>query len=242
MRAAVILPFRDRGTDPLRKANLERVLEHWGQGSSIFIDDGIDARNWDLCPPVVVDDGCDGDAQFNRSAALNRGATVDADVLVFAEADMIVDFSQIYVAAQLAAMTPGLVIPFNEYRALMPEDSDRVRNYELDPGDARWDGIRKPAIGAVNVVSRETYELVGGYDERFEGSWYDDDAMKIAFEMCAGPTRFVNGPGYHLYHLPGWTGLHLSKEDRAATARNRMRFRRYQQAKTPEQIRALTGS
>ena len=43
----------------------------------------------------LSDDGRVGDAQFNRSQAYNRGAWfVDADVVVFAEADMMVPYSQ----------------------------------------------------------------------------------------------------------------------------------------------------
>jgi hypothetical protein len=64
--------------------------------------------------------------------------------------------------------------------------------------------------------------------------------MKIAFDIAAGPTRWVEGSVYHLYHLSGGKGAHLSREDRVATSRNRLRLRKYMQARTPEQIRSLT--
>ncbi len=74
------------------------------------------------------------------------------------------------------------------------------------------------SIGAINIVSRATLNKVGGWDECFEGNWYDDVAMKIAFEKVGGITRWVDGPAFHLYHLPGHTGDHLTDADRAATA------------------------
>jgi len=225
---AVVIPFRDRGLDPLRRANLTRVVDQW-------LSYG--------CEPIVIDDGRTGDAQFNRSAAYNRGvAQTDADTLIFAESDMIIDRGQVDRAVRLA-VDPGMVIPFSWFMALSEEDSRWVRVHMTDPVDCKASPVKghRGSIGAVNVMSRETYELVGGYDETFEGAWFDDDAMKIAFEVCAGPIRWVEGSAYHLYHLSGGKGTHLSGPDRAATARNRLRYRLYQRAKTPDQIRALTA-
>jgi hypothetical protein len=65
--------------------------------------------------------------------------------------------------------------------------------------------------------------------------------MHIAFDICAGPTRWIDGPSWHLYHLPGHEGTHLTPEDKAATARNKQRWQLYTQATTPDQIRRLTS-
>lgn len=231
MNIAVIIPWRDRGIDPLRPANLARVLEQW---------------EWYDVPTLVIGDGRRGDALFNRSAAYNRGITLaDADAFVLSEADMLISFAQISDAVDLAVDTPGLVMPFTEYHALGEEDSDWVRTHERNPAEIAGDreaNLRTARVhgGAINVISRQTYELVGRYDEAFEGAWHDDDAMKRAFEVCCGPTRFVDGPAYHLHHMPSGQGAHLRAGDKAATARNRQRYRCYVRASTPEQIRALT--
>jgi hypothetical protein len=229
VKAAVIIAFRDRGIDPLRSANLVRVADHWA---------GYD------CKVVVASDGRADDAQFNRSAAYNRAVDLvpDADVLIFTESDIIISYEQVDRAVGLALDAPGMVIPFSWFMALSEEDSARVRAYQVDPVDCEKSPVKghRGSIGAAGVVSRETYDLAGGYDERFEGAWYDDDAMKIAFDIAAGPTRWVEGSVYHLYHLSGGKGAHLSREDRVATSRNRLRLRMYQQARTPEQVRSLT--
>ena len=227
MNVEIIIPFRDRGTDPLRRANLTRVLEHWKP----------------FAPVTITTDGLGGDSQFNRSESYNRAIrSSDADIFVLTESDMLIDFSQIEQAVEWAAQTPGLVVPFTERHEHNDADSNLIRQGS-DYRRFRAKVIKpKPRrTGAINVISRQTYEAVGQYDPCFSGSWWDDRAMHIAFDICAGPTRWVNGPSHHLWHLPGFTGAHLTPEDRAATARNRRRFNRYQRARTPEQIRALTS-
>lgn len=227
-RVAVVVPFRDRGADPFRVANLARVEAHW-------LDSGI--------PVHVVGDGLGDTAQFNRHAAYNRGRQIagDPDVIVYAESDMLIDYPQVWEAIRLASEAPRLVVPFTSYRYLSYADSAKVRAGSAPdvfaPESVRDNG---EAVGAISVVSRATLDMAGQWDESFAGNWYDDTAMARAFEVAAGPTRWVNGPAWHLYHLPGWEGNHLTAEDRAATAANRMRCRRYMAAATADEIRALT--
>lgn len=229
MNTAYVIPFRQRGNDPLRTANLNRVLEYWDTH-------GIKAQ--------VFDDGRSGAESFNRSAAYNKAIReLDADMFVFTEADLLVPIPQIDLGIALAQMKPGLCIPFSHFMAMSPEDSERVRRYEITPPEASAEemcGYRQ-SIGAVNIVSRASVEMIGGYDSSFEGSYYDDSAMRIAFDICCGPTRFSDGSGFHLWHLPGYTGPHLTDEDRAATERNKERFELYRVAQTPERIRHLTA-
>lgn len=224
---ALVIPFRDRGRDPLRAANLDAVLRWWKPSP------------W---PVLVVDDGRTGDEQFSRSASYNRGAEqTDADVIVYTESDMLLPFEQIEQAVALAAEKPGLVVGFDQYRYMSPADSEVIRG-DLEPEKFRPESTMDNgrSIGAVNVVSRETLAMVGGYDERFAGGWYDDSSMFLAFEGIAGPTRWVQGPAYHLYHLPTFKGDHRTAEDIAQTARNKARYRLYQQAKgNPEALREL---
>lgn len=230
-RAVVVIPFRDRGHDPLRQQNLDAVLAWWKSSP------------W---PVHVVDDGRTGAAQFNRSAAYNRGADLarelGVDVVVYTEADMMIPHGQIEQAIEAAAEQPGLVVPFTTYNYLSPVDSARVRHganlIPLVPESVMDNGA---SMGAVNVVSLAALDAIGRWDEGFEGNWYDDNAMEQAFAVCCGVRRHVFGPAWHLYHLPGWTGDHLTDADREATEANRQRWLRYEAATTPEQIRALTG-
>jgi hypothetical protein len=227
VKAAIIIPWRDRGVDPYRARNLLYVTEYW------------ESSPW---PVHVVGDGSDG--QFNRSRAYNRGAElVEADVLVYSEADLIVPFGQIAEAIHLAT-EPRLVVPFSKFLEINEEASNLIRAGAAVPCGThavQINGDRK-STGAVNVVSQEALDIVGGYDENFTGAWWDDTAMLRAFEICCGPTMFVDGPAYHLYHATGARpGSSNTAADRAATDANRRRYQMYAHAKTPERIRELTS-
>lgn len=222
MKVQYVIPFRDRGKDPYRVQNLKAV-----QG---YLPDAY-----------VSSDRRSG--QFNRSAAYNNGVRCNpADIYVFYEADLIVPKHQLEQGIRMALEQPGLVVPFSKFLAITEEDSVKVRAGEISASEAQaaqQRGDRK-SIGAVNICSKKTLDSIGQWDENFQGAWYDDDSMERAFSICCGPTRFVDGPAYHLYHLPGASGNHLSTEDIAATARNKARWKRYRKARTPEEIRRLT--
>jgi hypothetical protein len=227
----IVIPWRVRGRDTLRIANLHVVARQWR-------DHGY--------APLIVGDGRSGQAPFNRSAAYNLAVSMcpTTEVFVFAESDMLIDLPQVKQAITLAADEPGLVVPFTQYRYLSAKDSVEVRG-GVDPHNCDPESIMDngESVGALNVVSRETVDLTGGFDEGFRGSWHDDIAMEKAFRICAGPTRWIDGPAFHLYHLPGWTGDHLTDEDRAATRANKERWDLYQAADTAEELRQLvTGS
>lgn len=235
MTNAFVVPWRDRGRDALRPANLAAIRKY--------------LEGLDLGPVIVVSDGREGDMSFCRHIAYNEGGRQafgeGADVVTFYESDMIVGRDQLVEGIRLAAENPGLVVPFTQYRYLTPEDSDKVRagadpfaftpEYTMDNGRS---------IGAVNILSRESIKAVGRWDTVPDGNGYDDNMMHRAFEVCCGPTRYVEGPAAHLFHHPGWYGLpraELTDADRAATEANKARYQRYLAAETPDQIRALTA-
>lgn len=224
---AIVIPFRDRGTDPNRQANLECVLAHWERFGY---------------PVHIVDDGRSGEQQFNRHAAYNKAAhTINAQALVYTESDMLIHPHQVDEAITAALDHPHLVVPFTERHELNEQDTLRVRA-GADHTTLRAQVIKpKPRrVGAINVITKAALHMVGQWDEQFEGSWWDDRSMHLAFDKCCGPTQWIEGPAWHLHHLPGWTGPHLTAEDRAATKRNKARFEMYRKATTAQQIRELT--
>lgn len=227
----VVIPWRLReGADLRRAANMEVVLAWWW------------AHGFE---PVVQSDGLDGDRQFNRHRAYNRAveAFPETDVFVFTEADMLIHPSQIMSAIRLANRRVGLVVPFTEYRYLSDETTTWMRDkyHDLHPDAvADWwsKSVTTPlsvftlhpesimengrSIGAVNVVSRETLKVTGGFTEATSGNWYDDNIIEEGFAFLTGNrTQWVPGPAVHMYHLPGHKGDHLSEADRAATQRNK---------------------
>lgn len=227
----VIIPFRDRGLDLRRGANLEVVTGWW-------YTHGFD--------PCVVSDGLEGDAQFNRHRAYNRAVAAhpDIDVFVFTEADMLIPPAQIMTGLRLATRRPGLVVPFTQYRYLSDWMTGDIRNkyHEAPPEEvALWWSLPHTdprsvfgiiaqsvmgdgkSIGAVNIVSRNTLDITGGFTEATSGNWYDDNIINEGFAFLTGrKTAYVPGPATHLYHLPGFKGDHLTEEDKRATAHNKV--------------------
>lgn len=235
----VVIGWRDRG-DPDRQANLETVLNHLGE-----------ITDW---PTVVVGDGLADPSPFNRSRAYNRAIAANpAEVWVFHEADMLMPPGALQAAVSQATDWLGLVVPFTTYRYLSSEDTVAVR---ADPSQAfKAEAVREMlngrATGAVNVVSRDTMKAVGQWDEVFSGWGYDDRAMTRAFAIAVRrPTRYVKGPGVHLWHTPGWPAggrfaggaPRVPQLDAAATAANRRRYETlYIPARTPQRIREITA-
>jgi hypothetical protein len=233
----VVIPWRDRG-DPDRAANraaVFRYLQKTGVGTIIEASDGRDRHE-----------------PFNRSAAYNRGMSqLPADVYVFCEADLLVPARQLQDAVRVALLRPGLVVPFSVYRYLNLNTTRRVRDWGADPFTAVAERTMadRTSVGACNVVSAETMRLVGCWDETFDGWGYDDRAMCHAFTVASGTrTRFITGPAVHLWHPPGWQagqqfagGGEVSERERAATARNKGRYRRYVAARDPYTVRRLTS-
>ena len=252
----VFIPFRDRGLDPRRGANLAVVQAWW-------YTHGFE--------PCIVDDGLEGDAQFNRHRAYNRAVSgnPDVDVFVFTEADMLIHPDQIHESLRVAQEHPGLVVPFTQYRYLSDSTTGIIRDayndfaeadlvdwwsrtpdnafsvFQFDPEAVMDNG---DSIGAINVVSRETLDLTGGFTEATSGNWYDDNIIEEGFKALTGhSTRWVTGSAVHLYHLPGWKGDHLTEADKAATRHNKkllvgmradMRMGRLDKVKALMEVRA----
>lgn len=236
MHTQVIIPFRLReGADPRRQANLDIVHAWWY------------AHGFE---PQIVSDGLVGDAQFNRHRAYNRAVEMfpETEVFVFTEADMLIHPSQILAAVKRADEKPGLVVPFTQYRYLSDANTEAFRSFYYDlPNDVTAEFWSQPvtsptsifewvpesvmdngtSIGAVNVVSRKTLEITGGFTEATKGNWYDDRIIEEGFAFLTGQhTRYVEGPAVHMYHLPGHKGAHLSQADKMATAKNKDLLRR----------------
>lgn len=215
---ATVIPWRDGG-DPDRRTNYAHVVGYY--------------EALDLGPVIVADDGNTA-GPFNRSAAYNRGlAQTTADVILWNEADTLIPLDQILTAAWLAEQGPGLVVPYTERHELDPAQTIRVHEDGVDPFTLTGaivypDGA---SIGQAGVTSRATMDLIGGrWDEGFKGWGYDDNAMIYIFDTLAGYTRWVEGKGVHLYHLPCFVSP--SPEQSEATAANAQRF---------HDIRQLTG-
>lgn len=206
MSVAVIIPHRP--VDEHRAAAYEAVTAWWALA----------------CPEFRVIPVDDGGEPFSRAGSVNQGAEgCDADVLVIADNDVLIARRQILDAVALAVSAPGLVQPFDELRWFDPHATRVLLEQPwraFDPSSPAPEhtflpGENTPLLGGINVVSRRTWDAVGGLDRRFRG-WGGED---IAFDAaCAeiAPTRRVPGPLMHLYHPK--TGDYVSERTLARNA------------------------
>ncbi len=142
-------------------------------------------------------------------------------------------------------MTPKLwVLPYNSKVKLNQEVTEEIVG-GLDLDDLDPSALRRPESrtsfrhAPPLVVHRESWEMVGGMDERMQGWGQEDVAFSLALEKVVGPQRMLRGNALHLWHPRiGRAGSDLW-EGQESQAANIELMRGYRRARTAEDIRAL---
>lgn len=159
--------------------------------------------DWDA--EIVVADNDEN--PFNRSAARNYafyGST--GDILLIADADTLFHRDQIETAIQMIERGANWVIPYNTYYNMSEAATDNI--LALDPTEtvveptsaAMWEHKIQSWAGLL-VMPREAFAEAGGYDVRFSGWGYEDNAFRYAVDTMWGPhDRVTWGYALHLWH------------------------------------------
>lgn len=195
---------------------------------------------------------------FNRARARNMAAESPldedgegppADVLVFVDADTAPELHLLKLAIEYVAEGHyDWVIPFSTYFNMTHAATVRML---ATPPDARWTGeplegeyehrITTSASGRVAcgvlVLSREAWLATGGYDERFVGWGYEDNAFHCQLQVLGGSGLYMPGQVRHLWH----PASHETTFGQPMIEANRRLFRRYQSARTERGMRDLIG-
>ncbi len=171
--------------------------------------------------------------EFSRSAARNAAARLagDWDLAIFADADAFVPEAQLRGAIRLSRESGRLVIPFSERPYLWPGEWDQV----LSEGWISWRSdrpVKHLSVSAALVVPRRVFAAVGGYDERFSGWGFEDNAFLRSVRVMAGGVLRLHGPLWHF-------AVGHARKRHPNYASNRDLWRRYRAARTPEAMRAL---
>lgn len=139
-----------------------------------------------------------------QAEARNRGARMvgrhGIDVLVFIDADSLVEPGAIRAAAALARRSGRLVFCYDVYNRIGQEATRRVLAGELDPFDApvSWSMWHSLSAGAI-AIRRDLFERLEGFDEDFRVGFEDYDfAMRCRAEL--GPEKRIGGELAHLWH------------------------------------------
>ncbi|WP_410769031.1 galactosyltransferase-related protein [Fontibacillus sp. BL9] len=142
---------------------------------------------------------------FSRSRAINRAAgKARGRVFVIADNDIIYDPELI--AQSLKRLDDDCwVIPFSQINRLSQTYSERLIRGGEHPWPLQTKPETKPAnasyfVGGMNVLLRESFEKVGGYDERFSGWGGEDEAFAYALDTLVGKHVRLDGELIHFWH------------------------------------------
>jgi hypothetical protein len=184
-------------------------------------DNGPRDELWNFCRawweremshlPII--EGYHTDGLFNRSAAVNRAATIAGawDVAVIIDSDVICDPQRVVQAIDRAHATGSMVLPHTVRYDLSPrasreatanptallEASDGYRRRHVKHTYSEKNG--HPSVSSVVVVPRRLWDDVGGFDEAFKGWGYEDTAFAAACETFGGLER-MPGEVWHFWH------------------------------------------
>lgn len=160
-------------------------------------------------PDWPIFEGHHDDGPFNRAAAINAAAKLagdDWEVAYITDSDTVAPPVALQVGAQLALDT-GFMVNCHDLRVMMNERATRRIVTGTADANADWRKsswveriwYESPSSGV--MVSRELFERVGGFDEKFVGWGHEDSAFRYACEtVTGGPMLRVAMDTYHLWH------------------------------------------
>lgn len=189
-KVSVLIPFKSDGGH--RQRNWEWVKRRYGL----------------LMPGAEI---CMGDTDIKpycKSAGVNSAARIATrDIFVIADADIAFDTDQMEKALEMLG-SHAWVIPFeNRYELTEAQTVDLINSHEpsvrLSDMDFTGCGSYEYGIGTINIVPRKYFEKAGGFDERFRGWGYEDNAFAMAMDTLFGYHARPKGSAvWHLNHPP----------------------------------------
>jgi hypothetical protein len=183
----------------------------------------------------IIEGDCAGEWSKGRALA-DAAARATHDILVLADADSVVPADTLVDAAARVAGGAAWVMPHRKVYRLSQAHTDRVyAGAEPQPRDT----CRPPYIGVtgggITVVSRATWDTVGGIDPRFVGWGGEDIAFGWALETLCGAGVHLAAPLFHLWHHQEAQGDHRRGSSDSEALAGRYRRARNQ----PDVMRAL---
>jgi hypothetical protein len=179
-------------------------------------DEGHRDRVWDFCrrhwqdqrPAWEIVEGEHLDGPFNRSAAINEAAQGDWDVAVILDADTILDVEAVDRAIMLAERDWRLVLPFSDRCLLNRRGTQQILNGYCGSWERFVSARQRPSdayvyVSGCQVISRQLWDQIGGFDERFESYGGEDDAFHAATVALTGHDARQDrlpGSAWHLWH------------------------------------------
>jgi hypothetical protein len=210
---SVIIPFRNSKKYPRQKKNFKWVKKYikchlpWAQ--------------------VITPNDPSFDLAFSKCAAINEGAReATGDIYVLLDADGYVTIDSITYCArkirEARARNHRLwYVPYRRFYRLTDKISQKIINsspchpYRVStpphPGNVQNTSGSEHGhwFGAlVQIMPREAFEAIGGWDERFRGWGGEDHSAMRAIDTIYSPHKTLPGQVLHLWHpMLGASGI-----------------------------------
>ncbi len=204
-RVSVLIPYRTQNEE-YRTRNLKAVTDRW----CYYIDHRVRYEWLDQWTDYEIVIGRNDDEPFNRGAARNDAfKRSKGSVVILCDADtLFLNDDAIDSAVECTRVHPW-VIPYGKYYNATKSWTDGYLAQKAEPYAMGIDGsydhcfLDERTCGLI-VMRREAFSIVGGYDERFQGWGYEDNAFASACEgMFRKPHRLSSFDVVHLWHPRG---------------------------------------
>ncbi|MGH7533990.1 MAG: galactosyltransferase-related protein, partial [Gemmatimonadales bacterium] len=193
-------------------------------------------------PELPIFEGHHDDGLFNRSAACNAAAAAATaagpwDVALLIDADVFCDPPRVREALVLAVGEGNrMVLPFTRRHNLNQPGTRRIMAGDRGSWVRYIAKTYREMCSSCIAIPRALWDQVGGFDERFQGWGFEDNAFAAACETFGTTLTKIDGELWHLFHPTALEGRPGTPSFRA----NRARADAYQAAiGNPDAIRSL---
>lgn len=178
-------------------------------------DGGRRDVNYDYCtarlramyPKMEIIQAMQEQPPFSRSMTCNIGAKMAKnDILLFMDADAIFDKDLIENGLDIVRNVPW-VAPMTQKWDITWADSNKLLNAPPDIElkglnlniHRKW-GAERCRGGFMMMITKENFFKAGGFDERFCGWGFEDNALMLTLESTVGSYAETDNIAYHLWH------------------------------------------
>lgn len=159
-------------------------------------------------PEVNIYLGDNPNAEWNVSRARNIGCrnaiNDNCDVIIVTDADIFVKIDVLKKAIDMALDMGQVILPYTELFSPSEDLTEKIVTGEMPVVDVLngiYDRVNRTCLGGIYVMTPEVFKKMNGWDERFKGWGYEDDAFCLA-HLAVFDRQFarVNSCAVSLFH------------------------------------------